>query len=98
MNRLYYSCFYAVTSLLLSHGLSSAKHTGVRSLFNRTFVKTGIIPLHLGSLFNELFQKRQESDYMDHKIFVAEQVLPLIDGTDEFVRKIFELIPYIGKS
>ena len=39
VNRLYYACFYAVTALLIQHGLSSSKHTGIRSMFNREFVK-----------------------------------------------------------
>jgi len=39
VNRLYYACFYAVTALFVAHGLSSAKHSGVRSLFGQHFVK-----------------------------------------------------------
>lgn len=31
VNRLYYACFYAVSSLLLTKDLSSAKHSGVRA-------------------------------------------------------------------
>lgn len=41
MNRLYYACFYAVSALLIQDGLSSSKHMGVRSFFNRYYVKTG---------------------------------------------------------
>ena len=40
VNRLYYACFYAVSALLLTDGLSSSKHTGVRSLFNRYYVNS----------------------------------------------------------
>jgi len=39
VNRLYYACFYAVSALLVMDGLSSSKHAGVRSLFNRQYVK-----------------------------------------------------------
>ena len=39
VNRLYYACFYAVSALLIKDGLSSSKHSGVRSLFNRHYVK-----------------------------------------------------------
>jgi uncharacterized protein (UPF0332 family) len=35
VNRLYYACFYAVSALLIQHGLSSSKHAGIRGLFNR---------------------------------------------------------------
>jgi uncharacterized protein (UPF0332 family) len=34
VNRLYYSCFYAVSALLVRDGLSSSRHTGVRSLLS----------------------------------------------------------------
>lgn len=44
VNRLYYSCFYAVSALLVRDGLSSSKHTGGRSLFNRHYVRTNIVP------------------------------------------------------
>ena len=43
VNRMYYAIFYEVLALLLTKGLSSSKHSGVRSLFNKEFVKPGII-------------------------------------------------------
>ena len=39
VNRLYYACFYAVSALLLSNGLSSSKHSGVRSLLTGSMLK-----------------------------------------------------------
>jgi len=53
VNRLYYACFYAVSALLIRHGLSSSKHTGVRSLFNRHYVRTGVVPKELAQLYND---------------------------------------------
>lgn len=64
-NRLYYAAFYSVSALLLKYDLSSSKHTGVRSLFNRHFVKTNKVPKKLARIYNDLFERRQESDYMD---------------------------------
>jgi len=32
VNRLYYACFYIVSALLLTEGMSSAKHSGVKAL------------------------------------------------------------------
>ena len=55
VNRLYYACFYGVTALLVRHGLSSSKHTGVRSLFNSQYVKTGMVPKELARIYNDLF-------------------------------------------
>lgn len=39
LNRLYYACFYAVSALLIQNDLSSARHSGIRSLFNLQYVK-----------------------------------------------------------
>jgi uncharacterized protein (UPF0332 family) len=47
VNRPYYSCFYAASALLARDGLSSSRHTGVRSLLNRYYVRTGKIPREL---------------------------------------------------
>ena len=47
INRLYYACFYATNAALIKHNLSSSKHTGVRSILNREFVKKEIIPKEL---------------------------------------------------
>ncbi|MGB9860567.1 MAG: HEPN domain-containing protein [Moorellaceae bacterium] len=48
VNRLYYACFYAASAILLAKGYSSAKHSGIRSLFYQKLVKTGWSVLRLG--------------------------------------------------
>ena len=63
VNRLYYACFYIVSGLLEFNGHSSSKHTGIRSLFNQHFVKSGAISRELAAVYNDLFERRQESDY-----------------------------------
>ncbi len=78
VNRLYYACFYAISALLLQRELSSTRHTGIRSLFNRHYVKTGKIPRELAKVYNDLFERRQESDYLDFVSFEEEQVRPWI--------------------
>lgn len=60
VNRLYYACFYAVSALLVRDGLASSKHAGVRSLFNKQYVKPGKIPKNLARVYNDLFERRQE--------------------------------------
>ena len=73
INRLYYATFYAVQALLLTRNLSSAKHSGVRSLFQQQFIKEGIIPQELGRFYNQLYKNRQKSDYEDYVQFDKEQ-------------------------
>ena len=92
VNRLYYACFYAASALLVHHGLSSSKHTGVRSLFNRQYVKTGEIPKHLARIYNDLFERRQEGDYIDFVRFQESQVLPWISKAEQLIGYITSLV------
>jgi uncharacterized protein (UPF0332 family) len=45
VNRLYYACFYAISALLLSDGLSSTRHSGIRGLFKGKYVKPEPFPV-----------------------------------------------------
>ena len=92
VNRLYYACYYAVSGLLLQKGLFSSKHTGIRSLFNLHFVKSGKVPKDYAKTFNDLFERRQESDYVDFVRFTESQVLPWIEQTEKFIAFIDDLI------
>ena len=92
VNRLYYACFYAVSALLVQKGLSSSKHTGLRSLFNRHFVKTNKVPKEKARIFNDLFERRQEGDYVDFVSFEESQVLPWLPEAEAFVENIAVLI------
>jgi len=92
VNRLYYACFYAVSALLIQEGLSSSKHTGVRSLFNQHFVKTSKVAKEKARIFNDLFERRQEGDYLDFVNFEESQVRPWIPEAEAFVENIAVLI------
>ncbi|MFH0975253.1 MAG: HEPN domain-containing protein [Spirochaetota bacterium] len=92
VNRLYYACFYIVSALLIKNDLSSAKHSGIRSLFNRYYVKTGIIAKNIAEIYNFLFERRQESDYDDFVTFSEFDVTPWIDDTDIFINIIKKLL------
>jgi uncharacterized protein (UPF0332 family) len=91
-NRLYYACFYAVIALLEKHGFASSKHSGVKSLFNRHFVKTGVVSKEHGKLYNNLFETRQEGDYIDFVSFNAESMEPLFPKVENFISTISQLL------
>jgi uncharacterized protein (UPF0332 family) len=92
VNRLYYACFYAVSALLIQDGLSSSKHAGVRGLFNQHFVKTGKVTKEKARIFNDLFERRQEGDYVDFASFEESQVRPWIPEAEAFVENIAALV------
>ena len=91
MNRLYYSCFYAVSALLIRDGSSSSKHSGIRGLFNRHYVRIGQVSKDLARLFNDLFERRQEADYLDFLEF-EPQVEPLIPRVEALIADISALL------
>lgn len=88
INRLYYACFYAVTALLATRDLSSSKHSGVLSLFNQHFVKTGLVSKELGEFYGDLFDTRHEGDYTDFAEFPPEEILDLYNIATDFIDEI----------
>ncbi|MFQ5641970.1 MAG: HEPN domain-containing protein [bacterium] len=92
VNRLYYACFYAVTALLETRKLSSSKHSGVISLFNRYFVKTDIVSKELGKFYKRLFGLRLDGDYADFVDFSVDEVDDLYQSAADFVEKISQIV------
>ncbi|MGA2915769.1 MAG: HEPN domain-containing protein [Sedimentisphaerales bacterium] len=91
-NRLYYACFYAITALLLSKDLSSSKHSGVMSLFNKHFIKPGIIPVAMGKFYSGIFDNRMESDYGSWDEFENESTENDIEQAAELIEKIASIV------
>jgi uncharacterized protein len=88
INRLYYSCFYAVISLLLKNNIETQSHDGARTQFGLHFIKTGKIDKQFGKLFTKIFDFRQKGDYGDLFEYDEKIVKPLIDQTKEFILEI----------
>jgi len=91
VNRLYYACFYAVSALLLAKDLSSAKHSGVRSLFHQNFIKPGLLEIELGHFYDKLFDNRQKGDYQDLVRFDLGEISPWYDEAEQFVERVSDL-------
>ena len=88
VNRMYYACFYAVNAMLFSEGLSSSKHSGVISLFERHWIKTGRLPVEIGKYYRQLFERRQEGDYRDTAKFERDEVEEWLAGARSFVEQV----------
>jgi uncharacterized protein (UPF0332 family) len=85
LNRIYYALFYEVAALLSTEDLSSGKHTGIRSLFNEHFVKTGRVPVKLGQFYSRMYDFRQKGDYGDFVEFEKEKVKEWLDQASAFI-------------
>lgn len=92
VNRIYYAMFYEVTALLLTKNLSASKHSGVRALFNKEFVKTGKVSIDMGRFFGQMFEFRQKSDYGDFVRFEEEKVKEWLEKAKEFVEELEKVI------
>lgn len=92
MNRLYYSAFYAVSALLMARHLSFKKHSGVRAAFHKHFIKTGILERKWGRLYDQLFEDRQEGDYVVFISFDLDYVETQLNQCAQFLEHVRPLI------
>jgi uncharacterized protein (UPF0332 family) len=99
VNRTYYAMFYSVLAILATINKGSGKHSGVISLFNMHFIKTGILPRDLGKVLHNAFELRQEADYGTDMIAVDNETALEISNDAEtfvaFIRKYLSEIKYI---
>ena len=91
-NRMYYTCYYMVTALLLKNGHSSHTHGGIIGLFELHFIKTGIVSSELGKFYSQLYELRQTGDYDDWKVVTEVDVMPLVPTVEVFLDTLEQLI------
>ena len=92
MNRLYYAAFYAVSALLMTNEFSFKKHSGVRAAFHKQFIKTGLLDQKWGRLYDQLFEDRQEGDYVVFISFELAYVETQLDQCAQFLEHVRPLI------
>jgi len=92
VNRIYYSCFYIVSALLLKRKLKFKKHSGVRTCFHKNFVKTGLVNKEFGKFYDEVFEARQRGDYIELVRFEEKDIKFWLEKAKEFVSVIKNLI------
>lgn len=88
LGRSYYAMFNATRSLLALKQLDSKKHSGVISLFNQHFVKTGIIDRTAGRDLNKARVRRESSDYADFYLVSKEESYIQLETAKRFVKTI----------
>jgi uncharacterized protein (UPF0332 family) len=98
MNRLYYAAFYGVSAVLLERRQSFRKHSGVRAAFHRLFIKTGLLDIKWGRLYDQLFEDRQEGDYVVFISFEPEYVQRQVIRCSEFLDELGKLLSSLEES
>jgi len=88
INRIYYAMFYAVQAALSEKGVSFSKHSQVKGYFNREFIKSGLLPMDMGRLYNKAFEYRQKFDYVDFAVAEEDMVIEYVEKAEQFVTDI----------
>ncbi len=92
VSRSYYAMFSAARALLAMLSLSSTKHSGIISLFNQHFVKTGKVDKELGRLLKEAKDVREGGDYDDFFVASKELAEKQLEEARLFVNKIEKVL------
>jgi len=92
VSRSYYAIFQAARALLALEGTESRKHSGVISLFNRHFVKTGKVGKRLGVILKDARRSREMADYMELAEFSREDAEAQIADAEVFIQEVQGLI------
>lgn len=92
VNRFYYAAFHAARSLLALREVDSARHSGVISLFQTHFVKTGVMSPDVAKAFPRSFEKRQNADYADFSRVTPEEAAAVAGEVRAFVEECARLL------
>ena len=94
INRAYYSMFYAVLALCLRSNitLKTSKHSGIISIFDRSFILTGKIDKQFSKALHRMFNARQIADYKELVEVSPEEAGDAIKAAKNFIEEIKKAI------
>jgi len=95
ISRSYYAIFQSARALLAINGLDSRKHSGVVSLFNRHFIKTGKLDKHWAVVLKDARRSREMADYTEIAEFSRQDAVEQIADAEAFVKAVESLIAKI---
>ncbi len=84
-NRLYYARFYAVLALLARNDVDAYTHKGVKGMLGQHFIRSGMIDVMWGKLYQQLFDNRNKPDYEDFIEFDEEKVGMFLTDGSQFI-------------
>lgn len=94
VNRSYYAMFYALLALFIRLNIShrTSKHSGVIGIFDREFIRTGMIDSRFSKMLHRLFEQRQQADYKELVELPRTHGAAAVENAREFVMAIKQLI------
>jgi len=90
INRAYYAMFYMLLALFLKNNVKvdTSKHTGIISIFDQVFIKTGKIDKKYSKILHAVFNERQTGDYKELADIPFEKAIEYVNKTKEFLKEI----------
>jgi len=82
----YFACFHSFSAVLIKAGRTFRKHSEVRSILHRDYVKGKKLAVEWGKHYDWLFDNRQKADYRPLVDFDIEQVRDIIEKSEGFLR------------
>jgi uncharacterized protein len=94
INRAYHAMFYAVLALFLKTevNIRTSKHSGIISVFDREFIKTGKIDKRYSKILHDTFDERQEGDYKELVEIPFEKAAEYVNLAREFIKVIKDFV------
>jgi len=96
ISRSYYAMYTAARALLATKHLDSSKHSGVISLFNQHFVKTGVVARDLGRILMKGKDLRQDGDYKDFVETSMKEAQDQYSDAEKFIDQIEDTLTELG--
>lgn len=92
VNRLYYSCYYAASALMLANNIEVSTHKGIKTMIGLQFVKPGKLDARFGRIYQQLFENRQSGDYEDFVYCDLELFNELRPQAEAFIDRLAAMI------
>lgn len=86
--------FTLTQGLLLSENIFSKTHQGTMVKFHELFIKAGKLPLEIGKMLNEAFEKRQFGDYDIDAHISYEDAKKVLEDAEAFISSIKGYLKY----
>lgn len=87
-----YAVFYGVRAALFERELHFRRHSGVRAAFHRQLVKTGLLDVEWGRFYDQVFEDRQEADYVPLTTFEPEYIEHQLARCARFLAELCSLL------
>ena len=98
VNRAYYALFGITTAVLLTKKIERSKHSGVEAAFNQYFIKTGIIEIEYGKIFDYVRKKREECDYTAKSTIDKETAEEIVRDSKRFIKRMKDYLEGIAEK